>query len=112
MDVVRAAFKREQARAICDHQGREYRLQDERRAAGRADAEGVVAGRDLARLSPPQAAEKIEDAVGLYLNPPTHAVVLCVDEKTQIQALSRMQPLLRCGPGVAGRQTHDTAGIA
>ena len=55
----------------------------------------------------PQAAEKIEDVVGLYLNPPTHAVVLCLDEKTQIQALSRTQPLLPLRPGLPARQTHD-----
>src|SRR5262245_5938788 len=55
----------------------------------------------------PQAAERIEDVVGLYLNPPTHAVVLCLDEKTQIQALSRTQPLLPLRPGLPARQTHD-----
>jgi transposase len=55
----------------------------------------------------PQAAEKIEDVVGLYLHPPTQAVVLCLDEKTQIQALSRTQPLLPLRPGLPARQTHD-----
>jgi len=55
----------------------------------------------------PQAAERIEDVVGLYLNPPLSAVVLCLDEKTQIQALSRTQPLLPLRPGLAARQTHD-----
>jgi len=55
----------------------------------------------------PQAAERIEDVVGLYLNPPTRAVVLCLDEKTQIQALSRTQPLLPLRPGLPARQTHD-----
>ena len=55
----------------------------------------------------PQAAEKIEDVVGLYLNPPMHAVVLCLDEKTQIQALSRTQPLLPLRPGCPPAQTHD-----
>src|SRR2546426_282590 len=45
--------------------------------------------------------------VGLYLNPPTHAVVLSLDEKTQIQALSRTQPLLPLRPGLPARQTHD-----
>jgi transposase len=54
-----------------------------------------------------QAAERIEDVVGLYLNPPTSAVVLCLDEKTQIQALSRTQPLLPLRPGLPARQTHD-----
>ena len=55
----------------------------------------------------PQAEDKIHDVVGLYLNPPTNAVVLSVDEKTQIQALSRTQPLLPLRPGLPARQTHD-----
>jgi len=55
----------------------------------------------------PKAAEKIADVVGLYLDPPTNAVVLCLDEKTQIQALSRTQPLLPLRPGLPARQTHD-----
>jgi transposase len=55
----------------------------------------------------PQAEEKIHDVVGLYLDPPTNAVVLSVDEKTQIQALSRTQPLLPLRPGLPARQTHD-----
>ncbi len=55
----------------------------------------------------PQAAEKIEDIVGLYLSPPASAVVLCVDEKTQIQALERTQPMLPLRPGIPARQTHD-----
>lgn len=55
----------------------------------------------------PQAEEKIHDVVGLYLDPPMNAVVLSLDEKTQIQALSRTQPLLRLRPGLPARQTHD-----
>jgi transposase len=55
----------------------------------------------------PQAEEKIRDVVGLYLNPPTNAVVLSLDEKTQIQALDRTQPLLPLRPGIPARQTHD-----
>jgi len=55
----------------------------------------------------PQAEAKIHDVVGLYLNPPTNAVVLSLDEKTQIQALSRTQPLLPLRPGLSARQTHD-----
>ena len=51
--------------------------------------------------------EKVRDIVGLYLNPPTKAIVLCVDEKTQIQALDRTQPMLRLAPGMAERRTHD-----
>lgn len=55
----------------------------------------------------PAAEDKIYDVVGLYLNPPTNAVVVSLDEKTQIQALSRTQPLLPLRPGLAARQTHD-----
>lgn len=51
--------------------------------------------------------EKVRDIVGLYLNPPEKAVVLCVDEKSQIQALDRTQPLLPLRPGQAERRTHD-----
>jgi transposase len=55
----------------------------------------------------PQFAEKVEDIVGLYLNPPEHAVVLSVDEKTQIQALDRTQPGLPLKKGRCGTMTHD-----
>jgi transposase len=51
--------------------------------------------------------EKVRDIVGLYLNPPDKALVLCVDEKAQIQALDRSQPLLPMRPGQAERRTHD-----
>ena len=51
--------------------------------------------------------EKVRDIVGLYLNPPEHALVLCVDEKSQIQALDRTQPLLPMRPGQVERRTHD-----
>jgi transposase len=51
--------------------------------------------------------EKLYDVVGLYLNPPDKALVLCVDEKSQIQALERSQPLLPLRPGIPARQTHD-----
>jgi len=51
--------------------------------------------------------EKVRDIVGLYLNPPDHAFVLCVDEKSQIQALDRAQPLLPLRPGQIERRTHD-----
>jgi transposase len=51
--------------------------------------------------------EKLRDIVGLYLNPPDKALVLSVDEKSQIQALDRTQPILPLRPGIAARQTHD-----
>jgi transposase len=55
----------------------------------------------------PRLAEKIIDVVGLYMDPPKGALVLCVDEKTQIQALDRTQPTLPIKPGKAQRMTHD-----
>lgn len=58
-------------------------------------------------ITDPDAEERIHDVVGLYLNPPTNAVVLSFDEKTQIQALERTQPLLPVRPGLSARQTHD-----
>ena len=51
--------------------------------------------------------DKVRDIVGLYLDPPLKAMVLCVDEKSQIQALDRTQPILPLAPGVAERRTHD-----
>jgi transposase len=57
--------------------------------------------------SDPLFIEKVRDIVGLYLHPPERAVVLCVDEKSQIQALDRTQPLLPMRPGQAERRTHD-----
>lgn len=55
----------------------------------------------------PLLVEKVRDIVGLYLNPPDRAVVLCIDEKGQIQALDRTQPLLPMAPGQVERRTHD-----
>jgi len=55
----------------------------------------------------PQFLEKLEDVVGLYLNPPEHALVLSADEKSQIQALDRTQPGLPLRPGRCGTMTHD-----
>ncbi len=55
----------------------------------------------------PQFVEKVRDIVGLYLNPPDRAIILCVDEKSQVQALNRTQPILPLAPGVPARQTHD-----
>ncbi len=57
--------------------------------------------------SDPLFVEKVRDIVGLYLSPPDRAMVLCVDEKPQVQALDRTQPLLPLRPGQAERRTHD-----
>jgi len=57
--------------------------------------------------SDPLFIEKVRDVVGLYLNPPEGALVLCVDEKTQVQALDRTAPILPLRPGLPERQTHD-----
>jgi hypothetical protein len=51
--------------------------------------------------------DKVRNIVGLYLDPPLKAMVLCVDEKSQIQALDRTQPLLPLAPGIAERRRHD-----
>lgn len=55
----------------------------------------------------PQFVEKVRDIVGLYMHPPERAIVLCVDEKSQVQALNRTQPILPLAPGVPARQSHD-----
>jgi hypothetical protein len=55
----------------------------------------------------PHLLEKVTDVVGLYLHPPEKALVLCVDEKSQTQALDRTQPLLPMRPGQVERHTHD-----
>ncbi len=55
----------------------------------------------------PQLVAKVTDVVGLYLAPPENAVVLCVDEKSQIQALDRTAPMLPMQPGLPARRTHD-----
>jgi transposase len=57
--------------------------------------------------SDPLFIEKTRDVVGLYMSPPENAIVLCVDEKSQIQALDRTQPVFPLRPGVPERQTHD-----
>jgi transposase len=57
--------------------------------------------------SDPQFVEKLRDVVGLYLDPPERAVVLCTDEKSQIQALNRFQPILPMMPGTPERRSHD-----
>ena len=57
----------------------------------------------------PQLDAKVRDVVGLYLDPPDNAVVLCIDEKSQCQALERTQPILPMRSGIPERQTHDYA---
>jgi transposase len=55
----------------------------------------------------PDFVAKVRDVVGLYVSPPEHAIVLCVDEKSQIQALDRTQPMLPMRPGQPARRSHD-----
>jgi transposase len=63
---------------------------------------------DTFKLSPdPLFVDKVRDVVGLYINPPDGALVLCVDEKTQVQALDRTAPVLPLRPGLPERRTHD-----
>ncbi|MGH3430454.1 MAG: IS630 family transposase [Mycobacteriales bacterium] len=73
---------------------KEYRLQPHR-------------SRSFKFSKDPELAEKVTDVVGLYLQPPKNAIVLSVDEKSQIQALDRTQPLLPMRPGQPERRTHD-----
>jgi transposase len=63
--------------------------------------------RSFKRSRDPQFTEKLADVVGLYVDPPAHAVVLSIDEKSQIQALDRTQPGLPLKPGRCGTMTHD-----
>ena len=63
--------------------------------------------RTFKRSHDPAFAEKVEDVVGLYMDPPAHAVVLSIDEKSQIQALERTRPDQPLGPGHPAAQTHD-----
>ncbi len=63
--------------------------------------------RTFKRSRDPEFADKLKDIVGLYMHPPAHAVVLSVDEKSQIQALDRTQPGLPLKPGKCGTMTHD-----
>ncbi len=73
---------------------REYRVQPWRAESFRFSTDPLLVG-------------KVTDVVGLYLNPPENAVVLCVDEKSQIQALDRTAPILPLQPGLAERRSHD-----
>ena len=63
--------------------------------------------RTFKQSNDPEFAAKVEDIVGLYIDPPAHAVVLSIDEKSQIQALDRTQPGLPLKPGKCGTMTHD-----
>ena len=82
----------------------------DRRVDGGPDLEGVRAqaasGRHRSRSSnDPQFIDKVRDVVGLYLDPPEKALVLCVDEKSQIQALDRSAPVLPMMPGLPERRS-------
>ena len=55
----------------------------------------------------PELDAKVRDVVGLFLNPPDKAVVVCIDEKSQVQALDRTAPILPIRPGIPAKQTHD-----
>jgi transposase len=68
---------------------------------------GAVQVKSFQFSNDPDFEKKLEDVVGLYLDPPKNSIVLCVDEKSQIQALERSQPILPMLPGVPERQTHD-----
>lgn len=63
--------------------------------------------RTFKKSKDPAFADKVEDVIGLYMSPPAHAVVVSIDEKSQIQALDRTQPGLPLKPGKCGTMTHD-----
>ena len=67
---------------------------------------GVLAPLTFKLSTDPLFVDKVQDIVGLYMSPPNRAVVLCADEKSQIQALDREQPVLPMAPGVPERRTH------
>jgi hypothetical protein len=67
---------------------------------------GLICGPRLLP-SDPQFIEKLRDVVGVYLNPPEAAVVFCVDEKSQVQAIDRTQPAFPILPGTPARRSHD-----
>src|SRR5664280_322065 len=100
-----------------DARGDALELPDDGRARGCVAGDGsadlvgqgasAASGRDVQALKRPALEEKLVDVVGLYLNPPEKAVVLCMDEKSQIQALDRTQPSLPMVQGRAGTMTHD-----
>ena len=89
--------------------GRRGRPHADGGARGSGEAFGLQPHRqDTFKLSKdPLFVDKVHDVVGLYLNPPERAVVLCVDEKSQIQALDRTAPILPMLPGIPERATHD-----
>jgi transposase len=67
----------------------------------------ALAASDVQFSTDPALEAKVRDVVGLYLNPPAKAIVLCVDEKSQIQALNRTAPILPMRPGLPAKATHD-----
>jgi hypothetical protein len=88
--------------------GEAERVEPERREPHLARLRAAASsGRDVKLSKDPLFIEKVRDIVGLYLNPPDRALVLCVDEKAQIQALDRSQPVLPMRPGQVERRTHD-----
>jgi transposase len=97
---------------LTDHQGSAHRVDGELPGPGigriwrKFDLKPHL--QDSFKLSTdPFFVDKVVDVVGLYHNPPDKAVVLCVDEKSQIQALDRSQPVLPMMPGMPERRTHD-----
>ena len=75
--------------------------------SGRPSTSSLTAAEGFKLSNDPLFVEKVYDIVGLYLNPPEAAVVLCVDEKSQIQALARSQPAFPMMPGMPEKRTHD-----
>jgi len=76
-------------------------------ASGKSITSNPIGWRNSNSAPTRSSVAKVRDIVGLYLHPPEHALVLSVDEKSQIQALDRTQPILPLRPGLPERQTHD-----
>jgi hypothetical protein len=76
------------------------------RSCGGSSACSRTARRGFKFSTGPQLEARVRDVAGLYLAPPENAVVACVDEKSQIQALDRTRPVLPMRPGIAERQAH------
>jgi hypothetical protein len=88
------------SKAAVDHMsGRDVESSEQRRGAARLQS--------FKLSTDPDFVAKVRDVVGLYVSPPQHAIVLCVDEKSQIQALDRTQPMLPLRPGQPASRSHD-----
>ena len=106
-DLRRSAARGDALDRPGDGQGRRHLPDDRCSASGRRTSSSRTGSARFKRSRDPDFAAKLTDIVGLYMDPPAHAVVLSIDEKSQIQALDRTQPGLPIKPGRCGTMTHD-----